>query len=164
MKPFEVESASLPLYGPGPPWAAADVASGARCASLPPAAWRREAVLVLDEARRVVEWNAAATMMFGLHRDDALGREVGSILLREERHADLRRRWENLLTAAISDREWTFEAFTILARGEEVPISGRVTRVGMTHHHAADCLLVNGKDVRALTADDLDLVPCGVCA
>jgi hypothetical protein len=43
------------------------------------------------------------------------------------------------------------------------PVAGRVTRVGMTHHHAPDCLLVHGKDVRALTADDLDLVPCGVC-
>jgi sulfite exporter TauE/SafE len=44
------------------------------------------------------------------------------------------------------------------------PAAGRVTRVGMTHHHAPDCLLVSRKDVRALTADDLDLVPCGVCA
>jgi sulfite exporter TauE/SafE len=44
------------------------------------------------------------------------------------------------------------------------PAAGRVTRVGMTHHHAPDCLLVSGKDVRALSADDLDLVPCGVCA
>jgi hypothetical protein len=43
------------------------------------------------------------------------------------------------------------------------PAAGRVTRVGMTHHHAPDCLLVSGKDVRALSADDLDLVPCGVC-
>jgi hypothetical protein len=55
------------------------------------------------------------------------------------------------------------------------PAAGRVTRVGMTHHHAPDCLLVVGKDMRALTAEDLkeasladtrgrDLVPCGVCA
>lgn len=41
--------------------------------------------------------------------------------------------------------------------------ANRVTRVGMSHHHAPDCLLVAGKDVRELTADDLDLVPCGVC-
>jgi hypothetical protein len=33
----------------------------------------------------------------------------------------------------------------------------------MTHHHAPDCLLVSGKDVRALTADDPGLMPCGVC-
>lgn len=44
------------------------------------------------------------------------------------------------------------------------PAAGRVTRVGMRHHHAPDCLLVAGKDMRALTAGDLDLVACGVCA
>jgi hypothetical protein len=33
----------------------------------------------------------------------------------------------------------------------------------MTHHHAPDCLLVAGKEMRALTAEDLDLVACGVC-
>jgi hypothetical protein len=43
------------------------------------------------------------------------------------------------------------------------PAAGRLTRTGMTHHHAPDCLLVQGKEMRALTADDLDLVPCGVC-
>jgi len=43
------------------------------------------------------------------------------------------------------------------------PAAGRVTRVGMSHHHAPDCLLVKGKDVRALTAQDADLVACGVC-
>jgi hypothetical protein len=41
--------------------------------------------------------------------------------------------------------------------------AGRVTRPGMTHHHAPDCLLVAGKEMRALTAEDLDLVACGVC-
>lgn len=39
----------------------------------------------------------------------------------------------------------------------------RVTRVGMSHHHAPDCLLVAGKDVRELNSDDLELAPCGVC-
>jgi hypothetical protein len=44
------------------------------------------------------------------------------------------------------------------------PAAGRVTRVGMAHHHAPDCLLVRGKDMRPLMADDLDLIACGVCA
>jgi hypothetical protein len=43
------------------------------------------------------------------------------------------------------------------------PAADRVTRTGMTHHHAPDCLLVAGKQTRALTREDLDLIPCGVC-
>jgi len=43
-------------------------------------------------------------------------------------------------------------------------ISGgpRVTVAGMAHHHAPDCLLVQGKT--AVPADEATLAPCGVCA
>src|ERR1700744_5758827 len=80
---------------------------------LPPAAWRREAVLVLDQAGRVVDWNAAATLLFGRSREQALGREVAVLLVPEERREEVRRRWLNLLasTAADPERERSFEDF-----------------------------------------------------
>ncbi len=98
---------------------------------LPAAAWRHEAVLVLDGEGGIVDWNAAATLLFGRSREEALGREVADLLVRGERSAEIRRRWLNLLaaTAAEDARERTFDEFTVLARGEDVPVSGRITRI-----------------------------------
>lgn len=104
---------------------------------LPAAAWRREAVLVLDQAGRVVEWNAAATLLFGRSREEALGREVAVLLVPDERSEEVRRRWVNLLalTAAEGERERSFDTFTVLARGEDVPVSGRINRIGVDPPH-----------------------------
>lgn len=99
---------------------------------LPAAAWRREAVMVLDEAGRIVDWNAAATLLFGLRRKEVLGGEVAALLVRGEQSDDVRRRWRNLLAMSPGEPglEQTFDAFTVFARGEDVPISGRFTRIG----------------------------------
>ena len=106
--------------------------SAGRVAALPPDAWRREAVIVLDQRARVVEWNAAASLMFGFHRDQALGRPVGTLVTPEAGRDDHRERWDEIRSGG--DRgtraEWLFEAITMLARGEEVPVTARVTRIG----------------------------------
>jgi PAS domain S-box-containing protein len=104
---------------------------------LPTAAWRHEAVLVLDQAGRIVDWNAAATSLFGLRREEVLGCEVATLLVRAEHSEELRRRWGNLLAATAGEpgTERTFDAFTVLARGEDVPVSGRVIRIGAEPPH-----------------------------
>jgi PAS domain S-box-containing protein len=137
MNPFEAEPAVHPVSEPpGPPLPAAGfTASAPRRAPLPSEVWRREAVLVLDERARVVEWTAAATVLFGYHRDDALGRNVGTLLIPNSGRAAHRRRWQEVLSAPAPRREWSFEAITMLARGEEIPVSTRVTRLGAAAPH-----------------------------
>jgi PAS domain S-box-containing protein len=142
MNPFEAEPAAYlapeppgvpPL--PGLPPATGFIAAPSRSAQLPPEVWRREAVLVLDQLAHVVEWNAAATVLFGYRRDDVLGRSIGSLLIPNGGRAAHRRRWEEMTTAPAGRREWSFEAITMLARGEEIPVSARVTRLGTTSPH-----------------------------
>jgi PAS domain S-box-containing protein len=98
-------------------------------------AWRREAVVVLDDRARVVEWNAAATAMFGPRRDEVIGRSVGPVLIPDVGRQHHRARWQDVLDAAEPRREWVFEPVTMLARGEEIPVSARVTRIGASAPH-----------------------------
>jgi PAS domain S-box-containing protein len=113
------------------------VAFAPRPEPLPPAAWRREAVLVLDEGGRVIEWNAAATLLFGLEREEVLGREVAAVLVRGERSEEVRRRWGKLLAASAGAErhERSFDEFTVHARGEDIPVSGRYTKIGKSSPH-----------------------------
>jgi PAS domain S-box-containing protein len=130
----ETEHAMALVGGPDPP---------------PAAAWRREAVLVLDERGRIVDWNAAATSLFGLRREEVLGCEVAALLVRAEHSDDLRRRWGNLLEATAGEpgNERTFDAFTVLARGEDVPVSGRVTRIGAEPPHFVFAIIdISGRE------------------
>jgi len=98
---------------------------------LPAAAWRREAVLVIDGEGRIVDWNDGATLLFGRSREEVLGQEIAALLVRGERSEEVRRRWLELIavTAAEDARERSFEEFTVLARGEDIPVSGRITRI-----------------------------------
>jgi PAS domain S-box-containing protein len=135
MNPFEAEPAAyLASDPPGLPPAVGFLAAPSGT-QLPPEVWRREAVLVLDELARVVEWNATATVLFGYRRDDVLGRSVASLLIPKGGRAAHRRRWEEMRSAGPAHREWRFEAITMLARGEEIPVSARVTRLGTTSPH-----------------------------
>jgi PAS domain S-box-containing protein len=105
-----------------------------RGSALPPDAWRREAVIVIDSRAKVVEWNAAASLMFGFGRDQAIGRAVGSMIIPEAHRQGHRANWE-ALRADGAPAEWSFESLTLLARGEEVPVGVRVTRVGTESPH-----------------------------
>lgn len=100
-------------------------------------AWRPEAVLVLDQAGRIVDWNSAATLLFGLRREEVLGCEVAALLVRDEHSDELRRRWGKLLAVTEGEpgNERTFDSFTVLARGEDIPVSGRITRIGADPPH-----------------------------
>jgi PAS domain S-box-containing protein len=105
-----------------------------RGSALPPEAWRREAVIVIDASARVVEWNAAASLMFGYGRQDAIGRSIGEMIVPETHRDPHRAHWE-ALRADGAPAEWSFEALTMLARGEEVPAVVRVTRIGAEAPH-----------------------------
>src|ERR1700761_9285934 len=105
-----------------------------RGSALPPDAWRREAVIVIDANARVVEWNAAAGLMFGIGREEAIGRSVGTMIIPDANRDGHRANWA-ALHAADAPAEWSFEALTLLARGEEVPVGVRVTRIGAEAPH-----------------------------
>lgn len=102
--------------------------------ALPPDAWRREAVIVIDEFGRVVEWNAGAGLLFGVRREEAIGRRIGAMIVPEAGRDGHRQRWDEL-QADDTRGEWSFEAITMLARGEEVPVVVRVTRIGTQSPH-----------------------------
>jgi PAS domain S-box-containing protein len=102
--------------------------------ALPPDAWRREAVIVIDASARVVEWNAAASLMFGFGRQEAIGRSIGQMIIPETARDGHRAHWD-ALRADGAPAEWSFEALTMLARGEEVPVGVRVTRIGAESPH-----------------------------
>jgi PAS domain S-box-containing protein len=105
-----------------------------RGSALPPDAWRREAVIVIDSSARVVEWNAAAGLMFGVGRREAIGRSVGTMIVPETSRDGHRAHWD-ALRAEGAPAEWSFEALTLLARGEEIPVGVRVTRIGLEAPH-----------------------------
>ncbi len=105
-----------------------------RGSALPPDAWRREAVIVIDASARVVEWNAAASLMFGFGRDEAIGRPVGTMIVPDASRDGHLAHWD-ALRAEGAPAEWSFEALTMLARGEEVPVGVRVTRIGAESPH-----------------------------
>jgi PAS domain S-box-containing protein len=136
MNPFEAEpTAYLAPEPPGLPPPTGFTAAPSHGSQLPPEVWRREAVLVLDELDRVVEWNATATVLFGYRREDVLGRSVVPLLIPEGGREAHRLRWEEMTAAPVGRREWSYEAITMLARGEEIPVSARVTRLGETSPH-----------------------------
>jgi PAS domain S-box-containing protein len=108
--------------------------SAGRGSALPPDAWRREAVIVIDSSAKVVEWNAAASLMFGFGREDAIGSGVGSLIVPDSGRDGHLERWRELRSAD-HRREWSFEALTLLARGEEIPVGVRVTRIGAEPPH-----------------------------
>jgi PAS domain S-box-containing protein len=110
------------------------VESPAARSSLPADAWRREAVIVIDERARVVEWNAAASLMFGVGREQAIGRGIATMIVPEQGRDGHRERWEELRDPG-SPTERRFEALTLLARGEEIPVVVRVTRIGAETPH-----------------------------
>jgi PAS domain S-box-containing protein len=105
-----------------------------RGSALPPDAWRREAVIVIDSSAKVVEWNAAASLMFGFGRNEAIGRGIGTMIIPETNRDGHRARWD-ALRAEGAPAEWSFEALSMLARGEEVPVGVRVTRIGAEAPH-----------------------------
>ncbi len=100
----------------------------ARADELPP--WRREAVVIIDEHANVVEWNAAATVMFGPSREEVLGHSIGPVLIPIEGREQHRARWEGVLADIGLRCEWVFEPVMMLASGEQIPTRIRVTRIG----------------------------------
>jgi PAS domain S-box-containing protein len=72
--------------------------------------------------------------MFGFGRQEAVGRHVGTMIVPETSRDGHRAHWD-ALRADGAPAEWSFEALTMLARGEEVPVGVRVTRIGAESPH-----------------------------
>lgn len=91
--------------------------------------WRRHALVVADERGRVVEWNEAATLVFGYEREEVLGRALGKLILPPPRRDEGIRRVrelfdEGLRRPASAPIEWV----AMRSSGEEIPVGARVTR------------------------------------
>ncbi len=91
--------------------------------------WRRHALVVADERGRVVEWNEAATLVFGYEREEVLGRQLSKLILPPQRRDEGIRRVRELFGSAggravSAPIEWV----ATRSSGEEIPVWARVTR------------------------------------
>jgi PAS domain S-box-containing protein len=89
-----------------------------------------DAVITIDDAGRVVDFNPAAVAMFGVTAQDAVGREMAEIVV----PADLRdRHREGLLRAVATGEERLIgrriETEALAAGGSRVPIELTITRI-----------------------------------
>jgi PAS domain S-box-containing protein len=89
-----------------------------------------DAVVVMDAAGKVVEWNPAAEQVFGYSRDEAVGREVAELIipgpLRDAHRNALGRYLE---TGEMTILERRLELSGIRQDGSEFPIELTVTRL-----------------------------------
>jgi PAS domain S-box-containing protein len=91
--------------------------------------WRRHALVVADERGRVVEWNEAATLVFGYEREEVLGRQLSQLILPPARRDEATRCLRELSDSAggrvvSTPIEWV----ATRSSGEEIPVRARVTR------------------------------------
>lgn len=90
---------------------------------------RPEAVLLVDENERVLEWNHGATAVFGYSRDDAVGEDLGRLIVplyRLDEHREL-------FASIIGDPDChlfhsPIETTARRSGGEQIRIETRVTR------------------------------------
>jgi PAS domain S-box-containing protein len=92
--------------------------------------WRRHALVVADERGRVIEWNEAATLVFGYEREEVLGRHLSKLILPPPRREEGIRRFQVLFNENGPERPASapIEAVAMRSSGEEIPIWARVTR------------------------------------
>jgi PAS domain S-box-containing protein len=90
-----------------------------------------DCVVTIDSSGRIVEFNPAATRVFGFRRDEALGRELADLIvphrLRDRHRAALRRNAETGESRILGQR---LEMPALRADGSEFLVEVAVTRVG----------------------------------
>ncbi len=89
-----------------------------------------DAVVVVGEDGRIVEWNPAATSTFGLPRDTVLGRSFAETLIPERLRAEYRRGFELNVASGATHRlgQW-IEFVGQRADGTEFPLEVAITRI-----------------------------------
>jgi len=89
-----------------------------------------DAIVAIDEAGRIVEFNRAAEQMFGYLREDAVGREMASLIvpapLRDAHRAGLRRHRESGQSQLLERR---IELLACRRDGSELPVELTITRM-----------------------------------
>lgn len=92
--------------------------------------WRHHALVVADERGRVVEWNEAATLVFGYERTEVLGRQLSRLILPPARREAGIQLVRGLFAGngAAGPASAPVEAVAMRASGEEIPVWARVTR------------------------------------
>ena len=92
--------------------------------------WRRHALVVTDERGRVIEWNEAATLVFGFEREEVLGRHLSRLILAPSRREEGIRRFRGLFEGDGTERPASapIEAVAMRSSGAEIPVWARVTR------------------------------------
>jgi PAS domain S-box-containing protein len=88
----------------------------------------REATIVVDEAAHVVEWNGAAGLLFGYEREEAVGRELGALIVPASRSAEYREQFAKLLRSDNGAPGRPQEAELQHSSGRRVPVSVAITR------------------------------------
>jgi diguanylate cyclase (GGDEF)-like protein/PAS domain S-box-containing protein len=91
-----------------------------------------DAIVGMDEAGRITEFNPAAERMFGYARQDAMGKEMAELLIPER----LRQRHRRGLAVYLETGHGPFigtevETVAVNARGEEFPVELAVTKLDM---------------------------------
>lgn len=96
--------------------------------------WRRHALVVADERGRVIEWNEAATLVFGYEREEVLGRHLSKLILPPPQREAGIRQVQGLFNGNGSGRPASapIEGLAMRSSGEEIPVWARVTRTATT--------------------------------
>ena len=95
-----------------------------------PRAWEvdgNEAIVAVDEAELVIEWSCAASRLFGYEREEALGRELGALIVPAGLLAEHQRWFAEQLERHASHRA-PFETRMQRSTGEQVPVRIEATR------------------------------------
>ncbi len=126
--PVKQPARLVPVEGPMPdPAGALAYPELSRQSVPPPTAYRREAVVVLDDAGLVVEWNAAAEMIFGFRRKEVQGRSVKDFIVPAGESRAHERRFASLLAPGSPFLEHSYATEALHASGDRIPVSVRIT-------------------------------------
>lgn len=91
-----------------------------------------EAIVVVDQAEQIIEWNSVASLLFGYEREKALGRELHALIVPAERSAEHRERFARLLEPARVALSPPFETQMQNASGGQLPVLVTITRTMTT--------------------------------
>lgn len=109
------------------------------------------AIMLVDQAHRVVEANAEAERIFGHKRDALIGQPIAQLIPERfrARHADLARESFEQALYAETRRMANDSILGLRADGAEIPISVRITQTAIDGEQAA---IVTVEDVSSLIA------------
>ncbi len=113
-----------------------------------------EALIVLDERETVIEWNNAATLILGYAREEAVGRDLGPMIVTADRLDEHRRRFAGLFEpqgrGLLGE---PYESKVTRAGGEWIDVLVRITRMATEPPH----FTVSIRELAPDPADELGL-------